>query len=91
MDEAGVIATPDQIREIAQGVAGAVENVGMAFHYPENPAISREAELERQLKIERSKIVCRTCFGNGRIVTHGPYHSADSGCWKCHGEGKVIP
>lgn len=91
LDEAGVVATPEQIRQIAEGVAGAVENVGQAFYQPENPAPRREAELQRELAKERSKVVCPQCKGGGRLYFQGPYHSSDTGCWKCHGEGKVIP
>lgn len=53
-----------------------------------------KADLEattRALKAEREKVHCRECNGRGRIIENGPYHSSNSQCDKCHGEGKHAP
>ena len=92
-DEHGVSATPEQIKAIAEDVKVSHENYGMAFYSP--PAgehLRRELdEANRKLRAEREKVRCRECNGRGRIITPGPYHSSDMGCWKCHGEGRHAP
>lgn len=92
-DEAGVVATAAQLRELAEAVQISHENYGMAFYQPSSsdhyqPKIDK---LKRELKIERSKEHCRECNGRGRIYTQGRYHGSDSQCPKCHGEGKRLP
>lgn len=83
--------TKEQREDVGGALCGAAENEGQAFHAPENPMIERNNLLERQLKWERDLWPCETCKGRGRIITPGPYHSSDSPCWKCHGEGKYHP
>ena len=93
LNDVGITATPEQIQEIAWSVQGGHENIGMAFYSP--PAgehLTTEIErLRRELREERDKIACNTCGGRGRIITQGPYHSSDSQCYKCHGEGRHKP
>ena len=92
-DEHGIKATDEQIECVAGDVEGAHENHGMAHGHDciPNPLETELKELKASLKKEQSKIHCTTCAGLGRIITPGPYHSADSECWRCHGEGKCIP
>lgn len=89
LDEHGITVTSEQITAIAADIAGAHECYGMAFYTPENPALSELREAKAELQKEREKVVCRPCGGRGRIITPGPYHSSDSQCCKCNGEGKV--
>ena len=96
MDDAGCGHLLAQMTDAQKGhvggaISGAVENVGMAFYTPENPMIERNRTLERQLAWERELWPCEKCKGRGRIITPGPYHSSDSQCWKCNGEGKYHP
>jgi hypothetical protein len=77
--------------EIATSLETSQDCMSMAFYQPENPMVGENARLERALKVERDKVGCLVCFGRGRIKTQGPYHSSNSQCWKCHGEGKHAP
>lgn len=91
-DEVGIVATREQIATVAEAVEAGHENYGMAHGYDQipNPLMEENDRLCEALKTERSKVVCGECGGRGRIITYGPYHSADSTCYKCHGEGKVV-
>lgn len=88
--DVGLDATDTQIEIIARAVEGAHENYGMAFGYDAipNPLLIENDRLKREIKIERDKVLCTECKGIGRIITYGPYHSSDSECWKCKGEGR---
>jgi len=92
-DDAGISATEKQIAVVAGWVEGAHENYGTAHGHDviPNPMQLEAERLERELKAEREKIACPVCKGRGRIITQGPYHSSDSDCWKCNGEGRVKP
>lgn len=90
-EEHGVTATPEQIKAIASDVACWTENIGMAFYQPSDPAPSEADRLRAELQKERSKVTCKQCNGSGSIVSHGPYHSATSSCWKCGGDGRHAP
>jgi hypothetical protein len=93
LHDAEISATKDQIEIIASWVEGAHENYGMAHGYDciPNPTEEENKQLRQELKIEREKIDCDVCNGEGRIITQGPYHSSNSQCWKCNGEGRVTP
>ena len=96
MDDAGCgellkQMSKEQRAEIGGALCGASENEGMASHMPENPLHSENERLSRKLRWQKVLIYCETCNGRGRIITPGPYHSSDSQCWKCHGDGKVHP
>lgn len=90
-EECNLVLTEEQLSYLAETAEGARENYGMAFYQPESPYPSEIKALEDRLAKEVSKVVCRECWGDGRITTQGPYHSSNSQCWKCHGEGKVQP
>jgi len=92
-DEAGIRATPEQIKSVTEAVEGAHEHYGMAHGHDciPNPMETENKILATALKVEKSKEFCRECDGRGRIISGGPCHSSDSECWKCRGEGKFIP
>lgn len=92
-DEHGVTVTTDKLAAIARDIELAHEMYGEAHgHYAiPNPLKRENDELSRKLKEERAKVVCRACTGRGRISIQGPYHSSDSECEMCRGEGKVQP
>lgn len=96
-EESGAQLTLEQIKAIAWSVQSGHENYGMAFGH-DVASSNRYAHLEREkqdaqkaLSRERNKVHCHECEGTGRIITQGPYHSGDSQCWKCHGEGRHDP
>lgn len=89
--EAGVSATREQIEEIAYVVQGGAENIGQAFHTPENPMIRENEELRKKLRSESEKVGCAECRGSGRLnYMSGPWH-VDTQCDRCNGEGKHKP
>lgn len=92
-DEAGIVATEKQVQSVAGDVEGAHENYSLATGEEciPNPLQTELDKTKRDLEIERSKETCKECGGEGRITTPGPYHSSNSECWKCRGEGKTKP
>ena len=92
-DDAGIEATDEQKELVAGAVEGAHQNYGMAYGHDciPNPLRVENDRLSRRVKWERERVVCGNCKGRGRIITVGPYHSSDSECWKCRGDGKVHP
>lgn len=92
-EEHGVVMTTEQAKAMAVDLTRAIENEGMAsgaWCIP-NPLMGEISQLKGELKRERSKVICRECNGHGRIEIHGPYHSSNSGCSKCGGEGWRAP
>ena len=75
--EVGISATDEQIDEVADIVAGAHENYGMAHGHDciPNPLETENKRLKAELIEEKEKVVCRTCHGHGRITSNGPVHS----------------
>jgi len=96
-DDVGITANAEQIKIVADWVEGAHDNFGLATGLDvadQNLAASRERKIKEakaETELEKQKIHCRECDGNGRITTQGPYHSSNSECWKCHGEGRHTP
>ena len=91
LDEAGVTATAEQIKEIAWAVRGGHENIDLAFYVPENPLKSENERLSRKLKWERDLVGCGECGGRGRLEYYtGPW-AVNTKCHACHGGGKVHP
>lgn len=89
-EDAGISATKEQIKTVASCVEVAHENYGMVHGYDAipNPLALENDNLKRELRKEQDKVICEECQGKGRIITAGPYHSSDSRCWKCRGEGR---
>lgn len=90
LKEAGVAATASQIREVASCIEVDHENYGMAHGYDviPNPLEAENKRLADELHRERSKVICEECKGSGWIITQGPYHSYESQCSRCGGEGR---
>lgn len=88
LDEAGVKVTPEQLAQVVDGIKGSRENEHMAYAPVENPYPREIQRLEKELKRERGKVICRECNGHGRITIQGPYHSSNSQCSKCRGDGR---
>ena len=93
LDEAGVIATTEQITTIASIVEGSHENYGMAFGHDciPNPLRSENEKLKKKLRDEQDKILCEVCNGKGKLISYGGTFQAESQCWKCRGEGRYLP
>lgn len=92
-EEAGIMATKEQIESVAGDVEVSHDNIGLCFPSPSGPS-QAQLDLEktkRELADERDKVACGQCGGRGRIITLGPHHSSDSECWKCRGEGRHAP
>ena len=91
-EDAGIVATKEQIDTVTTWVEGAHDNYGMATGRDciPNPLRQEISELQKKLEVERSKVVCPECKGERSITTYGPVHCATSQRWKCRGEGKVV-
>jgi len=89
-DDAGIVATQDQIGTVAYWVEGAHENYGMAFGHGciPNPLVIENDKLKNDIRKEREMVICRECDGTGEDVWCGPVHSATSECSRCRGEGR---
>ena len=89
-EDAKIPATKDQINTVASWAESAHDNYGMTHghEFIENPYKAESERLKIELEKERSKSICSECNGRGRIVTPGPYHSSDSECWACRGDGR---
>lgn len=94
-DECDLVMTSEQLEFMAQACMHSHE---MYSEYSgDNVAsanFSAQAEQEKQklideLEKERNKTICRDCYGEGRIINQGPYHSSNSECWTCKGVGKI--
>lgn len=83
--------TEDQIKEVAWGIEGSHDNIGLAFHVPENPLRSENDRLSRKLKWERELNHCAPCNGSGRLQYNAGPWAVDTGCHHCSGAGKVHP
>lgn len=90
LDQHGVVIPYDTINSIANDLMTSLDCMDMAFPRPSYNSQNEEiTRFKTELEKERSKDACRACVGAGRIITPGPYHSSDSQCHICHGEGKL--
>lgn len=91
LEEHGVIATPEQISRISSDIEICHQNYGMVHGY-DQIGDHRDNEIKKlcdELSAERSKVTCPDCKGSGRNITYGPYHSSESECTRCRGEGRT--
>ncbi len=67
-DEHGITATPEQIKAVAESVAGYAEHEGQAFYTP--PASDRIADIERgwQAKYDALKKEFEKYTGNAEVA-----------------------
>ena len=86
-----IVATKEQIKNIAGSVEVAHDCHGMAHGYDciPNPAVEENKRLSHLLEQEKDKKQCKNCNGTGREISYGPCQSSDTQCWICNGEGKV--
>ncbi len=89
-EDAGIDATDEQKDTVISWVEGAHENfsLGTGRDCIPNPLAGELGRVERELQIERDKVICKECNGKGHIVSHGPCHSYHSDCSRCRGEGR---
>lgn len=96
MDEAGcghLLAqmTDEQIENVAGGIQGGSENIGVAFYVPENPMIGENERLTRKLRWERELEACGDCSGSGRLKYQAGPWAVNGSCTRCGCSGKVHP
>lgn len=93
LEEAGVIATREQVETIASAVAMGHECYGQAHghHCIPNQSELDNKSLREQLKHEQSLVFCGECKGRGSVTENFGVRSSTSRCWKCNGHGKVKP
>ncbi len=97
LEEAGIMATEEQIANIAEDMEGSHECYDMAYGLDvagqnwESSKDNEIAKLREELRAEQEKISCPICKGRGSITEQGPVHSSTSTCWQCRGRGRVNP
>lgn len=94
-EDAGIVATREQIESVADSVQVSHENYGMSHGYDSipNPLASQNRELRIRLAEERDKEICPACNGRGRITERcrSTGRSVDFHCSKCSGRGYIYP
>jgi hypothetical protein len=80
-----------KLDELGESLATSAECESMAFHVPENPLRYENDKLAKKLRWERERESCGQCNGHGRISYNAGPWAVNTGCDKCHGEGKVHP
>lgn len=91
-EESNIVATDEQIKEVAGAVQSSHENYSMAFGYDNipSPLEDENSRLKRDLETEKRKVACPECKGRGAITeTFGP-RSGTFRCPRCNGEGKTL-
>jgi RecJ-like exonuclease len=88
-EDAGIVATDEQVDIVAGWVDGAHENYGLATgrEFIPHPLETENKDLKRELEKERDKVVCPECKGKGYFILSG-IRTSYSTCRKCKGEGK---
>ena len=91
-EDAGIVATEDQIKSVVETVQGGHENYSMYTGQDqiEPPVIQEFKKLKIKLEKEKAKRICEMCGGRGSI--HESFgsigRSSISRCISCNGEGK---
>ena len=91
LEDAGIVATEQQIKSVTETIEGSFENYGMAYPTPSNPLIGELKETQKALEEERSKSFCTTCQSTGRITNSwgSSGRSTNSNCMECNGKGYI--
>ena len=95
LDDVGLKATGDQVKEIASWMEGAHENYGQAMghdvasrNYHEQQLENTE-KLKKELERERDKVPCKMCAGKRAPTFNGEWEDARHQCDYCDRTGKV--
>ncbi len=91
-DDAGIVATEEQVQSVRETVEGAYLTY-CDYHGHAvigNPLLDEIKELKQQLKNEKAKKTCLICKGEGELVIFFGFDwESISACETCNGEGKV--
>lgn len=94
-DDAGIVATKEQIDTVISWVEGGHENYSTAmghdvasknYHAEQK---SKLVKLEQALQREQDKRGCTKCRGHGYFVENYGTRSGEVQCHHCRGTGKV--
>lgn len=93
-DECELVITPDQIKYLADAVAGSVENESMAFGHDVATTNLRAfedrkvSEIKQRLEYEQTvpRKRCNTCSGHGTLTDSW---GREFGCSDCRGKGST--
>ena len=82
-NDAGIVATQDQISTVVCWIERSYELFGVVHGYDciPNPESKEIEDLKKRFYAERDKSRCENCKGTG-------YYMGDQ-CWKCKGDGRV--
>lgn len=93
LGDLGIELTEEKEKDLIEAIEGCAETKSLYTGDECIPNLYRlETEkLKKELTKERSKVVCPECGGRGSITVSWLDRSSTSTCWKCNGEGKVLP
>jgi hypothetical protein len=93
-EDAGIVATPEQVSIVANWAESGHENYRQAMGHDvasRNWHAQNETEKEQLRKAiirEKNKVTCLTCAGTGETKSYFGTFVATSQCSKCHGDGR---
>ena len=90
-EDAKIIATEEQIGNVAGWAESGHENYSMAHGHDciPNPLETENTDLKRKLKKEQGKTICPECKGKGSFMTYGGTFQSSSRCMNCDGTGFI--
>lgn len=90
-EEYGIVATKEQIKQVAGDVEVSHENYGMAHgHYAiPNPLSIEIKRLEKALVDEKKEYHCHICIGRGYVIYFHAEKKVTEPCWNCRSKGRL--
>jgi len=96
LEDAGIVVSDDQLKQIAEAIEAGHGNYGLAHGYDlvnnraetdaERKLLELKAEIGKREDWRARTVPCRKCYAEGRI-TNG--YGLDIQCSRCFGSGRV--
>lgn len=88
LSDAGISATDEQIKIVADVVEGAHETFHDYCEVKHNPVLEELKNTRIALEKEKAKTVCTFCQGTGRYDPQDGF--GPQSCYKCGGNGMIL-